>query len=149
MQRLPIPTFFATAAIVMLALGILVSRLNLLQSLSLTINRNGYLVLNETLCYGAASVFGFFAFLYSIWNVPWNAKAAIWHLGLSILCIGIFIASSAGLAMDNSTQNGPPSKAFFTLFALFLASLPVFLLIQCWYLIDGFRRCLPLLSRNQ
>jgi hypothetical protein len=32
---------------------------------------------------------------------------------------------------------------------LFLASLPVFLLIQCWYLIDGFRRCLPLLSRNQ
>jgi hypothetical protein len=144
MQRLPIPSFFATAAIVMLALGLVTSRTFLNHNFSIVTPKTSYAVMNETICYGIAAIFCFFALLYSVWNIPWSPLAAIWHFGLSILFLGIFFAST--VATNRSVEGQPPNVP---LLILFFASLPVFLLIQCWYLIDGFRRCLPLLSRNQ
>jgi hypothetical protein len=142
MQRLPIPNLFAAAAIVMLALGLLASRFYLNHNLSIVSNKTSYLVLNETVCYAIALLFCFFALAYSIWNIPWSAQAAIWHFGLSILCLGIFFASLIALDRLESSPTSTP------LLIVFFTSLPAFLLVQCWFLIDGLRRCLPLFARS-
>ena len=143
MQRLPIPNLFAAAAIIMLVLGLLASRFYLNHNLSIVSNKTGYLVTNETVCYAIASLFCFFALAYSIWNIPWSAQAALWHFGLSILCLGIFFASL--IALDRLEASQTTSTP---LLIVFFTSLPAFLLVQCWFLIDGLRRCLPLFARS-
>jgi uncharacterized membrane protein (GlpM family) len=143
MQRLPIPGLFAAAAIGMLVLGLLASRFYLNHSLSIVSNKTGYAIMNQTICYGIAAIFCFFALLYSVWNVPWSSLAATWHFGLSILFLGIFFAST--IATNRSLPNGTANTA---LLIVLFTSLPVFMLIQCWYLIDGFRRCLSLFARS-
>ena len=76
MPRLPM--LFATAAIVaLLFLGLLTSRFDLLAGMTITLPRATYFVSNGILCYGVALFFCLFAFLYSIWIVPWTAQAGV------------------------------------------------------------------------
>ena len=104
----------------------------------------GYVIPNRTLCFGAALSFCFFAFLYSLWIIDWSVRATAWHFALSLLCLGLYSASS--IAFDRSTdQPMPPS--LFLVFAVTVTPL-VFLIIQSWYFIDGSRRLLSWLIRS-
>jgi hypothetical protein len=38
----------------------------------------------------SALTFSFFAFMYSLWFVPWSVRAASWHLGLSVITVAVF-----------------------------------------------------------
>jgi hypothetical protein len=141
MPRLPM--LFATTAITALILGLLTSRFDLSTGATLILPRASYLIPNRMLCYGVALFFCLFAFLYSIWMVPWNARAAMWHFALSGLSVGVFLAASIG--MDRFKLGaGPPALAIPFLLA-FSFSPVFFLLIQGFFILDGLRRCWSLL----
>jgi hypothetical protein len=89
-----IQTLFATAAVGVLLLGLLTSRLKLGSELVVTLRQTGYGLPYSMLCYGIALFFCLFAVLYSIWIVPWSVRAANWHFGLSVLLVGVFCAAS-------------------------------------------------------
>ena len=59
-------TLFATAAVVLLLLGLLMSRLHLRSGLSLSLPAGGWLIPYWVLCFGAALFFCLFAFAYSL-----------------------------------------------------------------------------------
>jgi hypothetical protein len=141
MPRLPM--LFATTAITALILGLLTSRFDLSTGMTLMLPRASYLIPDRMLCYGVALFFCLFAFLYSIWIVPWSAQAAMWHFALSLLSVGVFLAASIG--MDRfKLGTGPPALAIPFLLA-FSFSLVFFLLIQGFFILDGLRRCWSLL----
>jgi hypothetical protein len=141
MPRLPM--LFATTAITALIMGLLTSRFDLSTGMTLRLPRATYLIANWTLCYGVALFFCLFAFLYSIWIVPWSAQAATWHFALSVLSVGVFLAASIG--MDRFKLGaGPPALAIPCLL-VFSFSPVFFLLIQGFFILDGLRRCWSLL----
>jgi hypothetical protein len=138
MPRLPM--LFATAAIVALLLGLLTSRFDLLAGMTITLPRATYFVSNGILCYGVALVFCLFAFLYSIWIVPWSAQAGVWHFSLSVLSVGLFLVASIRFKLlEGSSSLAMPVLAAFTF------SPVLFLLVQGAFLLDAFRRIWPLL----
>lgn len=134
---------FATAAVTALLLGLLTSRFDLLTGMTVTLPRATYFVSNGILCYGVALFFCLFAFLYSVWIVPWSAEAAVWHFALSVLSVGLFLIASIG--MDRlKLLNGPPALAL-PFLLVFSFSPMLFLLIQGFFILDGLRRCWPFL----
>lgn len=80
MHRLPV--LFGATAVVVLVVGLISSRFNFSTGMTLTLLRNTYFIPYQLLCFGAASCFCLFAFLYSMWTVPWSASAGLWPLGL-------------------------------------------------------------------
>jgi hypothetical protein len=141
MPRLPM--LFATAAIVALVLGSLTSRLDLSTGMTITLPKASYFVPNRTLCYGIALFFCLFAFLYSVWILPWSTQAGLWHFSLSVLSVGLFLVASIG--MDRlKFANGPPALAI-PFLVVFSFSPVLFLLIQGFFILDGLRRCWPFL----
>ena len=138
MPRLPM--LFATAAIVALLLGLLTSRFDLLAGMTITLPRATYFVSNGILCYGVALFFCLFAFLYSIWIVPWTAQAGVWHFSLSVLSVGLFLVASIRFKLlEGSSSLAMPVLAAFSF------SPVLFLLVQGAFLLDAFRRIWPLL----
>ena len=141
MPRLPM--LFATAAIVALLLGLLTSRFDLSTGMTITLPKASYFVPNGTLCYGVALFFCLFAFLYSVWILPWSTQAGLWHFSLSVLSVGLFLVASIG--MDRlKFANGPPALAI-PFLVVFSFSPVLFLLIQGFFILDGLRRCWPFL----
>jgi hypothetical protein len=141
MPRLPM--LFATAAITALIMGLLTSRFDLATGMTLTLPRATYLIPNRMLCYGAALFFCLFAFLYSIWIVPWSAQAAMWHFALSVLAVGVFLAASIG--MDRFKLGAEPPALAIPCVLVFSFSPVFFLLIQGFFILDSLRRCWSLL----
>jgi hypothetical protein len=127
MTRLPM--CFATAAVTALLLGLLTSRFDLSTGMTISLPKATYFVANGILCYGVALFFCLFAFLYSVWIVPWSAQAGVWHFSLSVLCVGLFLIASIGLDRFK-LLTGPPV---------------LFLVIQGFFILDGLRRCWPFL----
>jgi hypothetical protein len=82
---------YATIAITALSFGLLTSRFDLSTGMTLMLPRASYLIPNSMLCDGTAVFFCLFAFLYSIWIVPWSAQAAMSHFTLSLLYVGMFL----------------------------------------------------------
>jgi len=140
-----IPTLFAVAGVVVLVVGLLSSRMGLRSGMSLTWHGTGYLLGNSLLCFGAGVFFCLFAFLYSLWMVPWSAQAGWWHFGLSLLCIGMFCI---GLLVPERSVPGDGPALTLPLLIAFTASAPLFLAVQGLFLVDGLRRCWPLLFRS-
>ena len=140
MPRLPM--LFATAAIVALLLGLLTSRFDLVTGMTITLPAT-YFVPNRTLCYGIALFFCLFAFLYSVWILPWSTQAGVWHFPLSVLSVGLFLIASIG--MDPfKLLTWPPALAI-PFLIVFSFSPVLFLLIQGFFILDGLRRCWPFL----
>ena len=138
MPRLPM--LFATAAIVALLLGLLTSRFELLAGMTITLPKASYFVPNGTLCYGIALFFCLFAFLYSVWILPWSTQAGVWHFSLSVLSVGLFLVASIRFKLlEGSSSLAMPVLAAFTF------SPVLFLLVQGAFLLDAFRRIWPLL----
>jgi hypothetical protein len=144
MQR--IQSFFAVAALVVLAVSLLVPRGALRAGLSVQWGGRGYVLPNQMLFYGVALTFTFFAFMYSLWFVPWSVRAASWHLGLSVITVAVF--SGSLLLSQRVGESGEPSGRMVALLLPFIASPALFLLIQGWYLIDALRRCWAILARG-
>ena len=141
MPRLPM--LFATAAIVALLLGLLTSRFDLSTGMTITLPKATYFVPNGTLCYGIALFFCLFAFLYSVWILPWSTQAGVWHFSLSALSVGLFLIASIG--MDRfKLLTGPPALEL-PFLIVFSFSPVLFLLIQGFFILDGLRRCWPFL----
>ncbi len=138
-----IPTLFATAAVGVLLLGLLTSRFNLGFGLSVSLRRTAYGVPNSMLCYGVALFFCFFAVLYSVWMVPWSAQAARWHFAISVLLIGVFCAASFTAARFKLFEAS--SGLAIPILVAFSLSPVLFLLIQGFFILDGFRRAWPVL----
>jgi len=137
------PVFFATAAAMALLLGLLTSRFDLSAGMSLALPRAHYAIPNRMLCYGVALFFCLFAFVYSIWTVRWSAQAAMWHFSLSLLSVGGFLV--ALVAMDRFKLVAEPPAFSMPLLLVFIFSPVFFLLIQGFFILDGLRRCWPLL----
>ena len=144
MQR--VQSFFAVAALLVLALSLWRPRWALDAGLSVQWGGRGYFIPSQILLYGVALVFTFFAFLYSLWFIPWSVQAACWHLGMSVIGAGVFFGSL--LAFPYVADGSEHSGRMLVLLILVTASPVVFLLIQGWYLIDALRRCWPLLARG-
>ena len=141
MPRLPM--LFATAAVTALLLGMLTSRFDLSTGMTIAMHKTGYFVPNAILCYGVALFFCLFAFLYSVWIVPWSTQAGVWHFSLSVLSVGLFLIASIG--MDRfKLLTGPPALAI-PFLIVFSFSPVLFLLIQGFFILDGLRRCWPFL----
>jgi hypothetical protein len=136
-----IQTLFATAAVGLLLLGLLSSRLKPGPEMVVTLRQTGYVVPNSILCYGVALFFCLFAVLYSVWMVNWSVQAANWHFGLSVFLVGLFCAAS--FAGDRfKALEGSPTVAM-TVLVAFTFSPILFLLIQGVFILDGFRRVWP------
>ncbi len=139
---LRLPTLFATIAAVALILG-LGLRLDLSTGLTLTLPKTTYLISYRILCFGVATWFCLFAFLYSIRIIPWSAQAATWHFGLSLVLVALFI--TAALGMDWPKLNDGSSTMAIAFMLAFSLTPIIFLLLQGFFVVDGLRRCWPLL----
>ena len=128
---------FALAAVVALILGLLPSRFAPSMSMALGSRRVHYEIPGMPF-YGVALFFRLFAFLYSIWMVPWNTKAAMWHFGLSVLAVMTFL--SASILIRRLKGDLQASTLGIPLLLTFSASLLLFLVLQAIFLIDGLRR---------
>ena len=137
------PMLFAAAAVTALLLGMLTSRFDLSTGMTIVLHKTGYFVRNRILCYGVALFFCLFAFLYSVWIVPWSAQAAAWHFSLSVLFVGVFCASS--FAADRFKMLEGSSSLAMTVLVAFSFSPVLFLLIQGAFVLDAFRRVWPFL----
>lgn len=135
--------FFATIALFVLSVGLISSRHSFSVGMTLTLLRNTYLVPFYLLCFGAASCLCIFAFLYSMWMVPWNARMALWHLGLSVASLALFFVAAVITQRSRLTDVSTP-LAVTVLLALIVSPL-LFLLTQGLFALDGLRRCLPLI----
>ena len=133
-----IQTLFASAAVGVLLLGLLTSRLKPGSELVVTFHRTGYGLPYSMLCYGVALFFCLFAVLYSVWMVPWSVRAANWHFGLSVLLVGVFCAAS--VATDRLKLPEGSSSSAITVLVAFSFSPVLFLVIQGAFILDGFRR---------
>jgi hypothetical protein len=138
-----IQTLFASAAVGVLLLGLLTSRLKLGSELVVTLRQTGYGLPYSMLCYGVAFFFCLFAVLYSVWIVSWSVRAANWHIGLSVLFVGVFCAAS--FAADRSKMLEGSSSLAMTILVAFSFSPVLFLLIQGAFVLDAFRRVWPFL----
>ena len=136
-----IHTLFATAAVGSLLLGLLTSGFHLRSGLVLSLRRTGYSVRNRMPCHAVALFFCFFAFLYSIWTVPWSAQAARWHFALSVVLVGVFCTASFVAVRFNVFEAS--SRLAIPVTAAFSSSPVFFLLVQCFSILDGFRRAWP------
>jgi hypothetical protein len=136
-------TLFVIAAVVALVLGLVTSRLSLSTGMALTLPGASYVIPNSMLCYGAALFFCLFAFLYSIWMVPWSIPAATWHFALSIFAVVAFLAAS--IQMQRFRPDAASSPASITVLLAFSLSPIFFLAVQGLFLLDGMRRLLSLL----
>jgi len=136
-----IQTLFASAAVVVLLLGLLTSRINQTFGLTISLRHSVYACPNSVLCYGVALFFCFFALLYSVWTVPWSAQAARWHFALSVLLVGVFCAAS--FAAVRFKVFGGSSRLAIPILVAFSLSPVLFLLVQGFFLLDGFRRAWP------
>ena len=128
----------AGAAVMALILGLLPSRLAPSISMAMGSSRAHYEIPSSLLFYGVALFLCLFAFLYSIWMVPWSMQLARWHFGLSVLAVMTFLSASilmTRLKVDlKASTSGIPLLLTFSLSPLF------FLLLQAVFLIDGLRR---------
>ena len=143
MPRLPV--LFAATAVIVLVAGLIGSRFGFSTGMTLTLPRNTYLISYHLLCFGAASCLCLFAFLYSIWMVPWSASAAWWHFGLSVALLALFCGAT--VAMESSKPPYGSSPAAMTLLLAFTVSPLLFAFVQGLFVLDGFRRCLSLIRR--
>ena len=138
-------TLFAIAAMAVLLLGVLTSHLDLQSGLAVSLPTGSYYISYNVLCFGAALFFCLFAFVYSIWMVPWSAQAAMWHFGLSIFCVAAFLAASIAINRPGIQEHMTRSATL--VFVLYCFAPILFLLVQSFYILDGLRRCLFLIHR--
>jgi hypothetical protein len=136
-----VQTLFASAAVGVLLLGLLTSRLRPESEMVVTLRHTGYALPYSMLCYGIALSFSLFAFLYSVWMVRWSVQAASWHFGLSVLLVGLFCAAS--IAADRFKLLEGSSSLAIPVLAAFTFSPVLFLLVQGAFLLDAFRRIWP------
>jgi hypothetical protein len=137
-----VSVLFAIASITFLVLGGFALRFDLRAHLSLALPRAHYVVPNSTLCFGVALFFCLFAFLYSLWFVPWSVQAAGWHFAFSLIFVALFVVALLDAGPGRLTAE-PAAFAVSVLLA-FNISPVLFLLIQGVFLLDGIRRCWPL-----
>jgi hypothetical protein len=144
-------TFFAMATILLLVFGMLASRFIQTLGLSVTWHRTGYIFPAETFCNGVALVFCCFTFLYSVWVIPWNNKAAMWHFGLSLSTLAIFAAGY--MAIQYSLRPAAfgsdhlPLHQHLTI-AGFIVGQVLFVFVQAWFVLDFLRRLWLVSVRN-
>jgi len=138
-----IQTLFVSAAIGVLLLGLLTSRMRLGPEMVITVRHIGYGVPNGMLCYGVALFFCLFALVYSLWVVSWSVQAAKWHFGLSILLVGVFCAAS--FTTERFHRLGGSSSQAVSVLITFGLSPVLFLLLQGVFLLDCLRRLWPFL----
>ena len=138
-----IQTLFAAAAIAALLLGLLATRFDQRWGLTITLRQTGYIVPNSMLCYGVALFFCLFAVLYSVWTVSWSVRAASWHLALSLFLVGVF--GAAAFAADRLKLLEGSTNLAMPVLVAFSFSPVLFLVIQGVFLLDCFRRALPVL----
>lgn len=136
-----IPILFAATALFLLFVGLIGSRFGFPAGMTLTLPKNTYLIPYQLLCFGAASCFCIFAFLYSMWMIPWNARVALWHLGLSVAFLALFFGAAVAVQRSKLTDVSPFAV---TVLLAFIVSPLLFLLTQGFFALDGLRRCLPL-----
>jgi hypothetical protein len=144
-----IAILFGAAAALLITMGILASRFSTQLGWSIDWRGKGYGFPIQTLCFGLAACFCGFAFIYSLWVIPWSTRAATWHLALSLVCVAIF--GIGFVAVHGSAHNVAPSAAPLpiltqAMLGSWILVQPLFLLLQAWFLIDAIRRCC-LLSR--
>ncbi len=137
-----IPILFAGTALFVLSVGLLSSRFNFSAGMTLTLLKKTYLIPYHLLCFGAASCLCIFAFLYSMWMVHWNARVALWHLGLSVVSLTLFFGAAVAAQRVKLTDGSSPLAV--TVLLAFIVSPLLFLLTQGLFALDGLRRCLPL-----
>lgn len=140
MNRISI--WFAAAAMILLGVGLLSPWLVPNQGLTMQARGTTCFVQPSLLCKGLALVFCGFTFLYSMWKVPWSARAAAWHLGLSLMAVTLFVVGFAPLARFQALDRpaGPLSPGVQAMLAGFVLGPALFAVVQGWFVMDSLRR---------
>ena len=136
-------SLYAIFGITMLALGLVATRLVGMQGVSITWRNTGHVFPYQVFCYGLGAFFCVYAFLTSIWAIPFGALLARWHFWLSagsvVLLVGGFASIVAYMAQHpTETRVGP---AMLVAIGSVLTGLLVFAMAQVWFAV-GFVRAL-------
>lgn len=101
-------------------------------AVTITWRGTGYVIPPSTICIALATVLCFFATVYSLWMLPFNRTATLFHFWLTAVGIGVFWLAfyQAGAALPNSRT---------ALWIVFAAPAMVFLtqVIFVWNLIQA------------
>ena len=131
---------FAFAAIGLLALGPLASKLWSETGFTVGTHDRGYVFSNEMPLYCLAALFAGFAFLYSIGYIPFSPTMMRWHFWLSLvgvfLCVAGWTTFSWYVANEERIANTRVGAGGMLVAAAFLAGLLTFVSMQLWFAID-------------
>lgn len=97
-------------------------------------------------CYCLATLFAVFAFAHSIAFIPYSRGLTHWHFWLSLGCVVWLAVGYTALGIVGSRQtSSQPFGPFATVLAFsFLATVPVFVATQLWFVIDLIRALLTM-----
>jgi hypothetical protein len=135
-------TLFAVSSLVLLVLGLTLTRYGTNVAMSLTLPGSQVTrgISLQTPCYGLASLFGFFACLYAIGYIPFSSTLAPWHFWLSsagvvLYAVGFVALGRGGMAAARAGAES--SQGVLWLAFLGLAGGPLsFLLGQALFVFD-------------
>lgn len=141
------PTLFAIVAAALLIIGLLMPSLSPRDLTSVTTWRpppgQSYAVAYSPRvpCYALAALFAVFAFLYSLWTIPFSRALVHWHFWLTFCSVLLAAAGVLAffIAAERDSSSGPFGPFGITLTLLFAASIPIFLAAQLWFVIDFIR----------
>lgn len=143
-------TLFALTSVALLIAGLSMPFLAPTQGITVTYPRPApgqpYAVMYSPRvpCYGLAAFFAVFAFLYSLWNIPFSRALVHWHFWLTFGSVALAAVGFLVFAIvaEKNLASGPfgPFGIAVTLF--FAASIPIFLAAQLWFVIDLIRALL-------
>ena len=138
-----IDTLFAIASLLLLAFGLIVTRLKFL-GLSFISGSASYSFAPQFVLYGIAGLFAIFACLNSAGYIPFNKTTIQWHFWLSVVSVALLIAGFiwlrfAGLRSTTHTNLGFGDSIMAW---SFIASVPIFLFAQTWFAVGLIRAIL-------
>jgi len=96
---------FVISALILLAFSLVARFINPSGlGISITWRGTGYVLPPSSISVALATALCFFATIYSLWMLPFNRTAMLWHFWLTAIGIGVFWLSfyRAGSALPNS-----------------------------------------------
>jgi hypothetical protein len=140
MQRTP--TLFAIVGAALLIIGLLMPSIAPSQAITVTSPRSTVGYSPRVPCYGLAALFAVFAFLYSVWTIPFSRTLIRWHFWLTFSSVLLAAAGFLVLhivAEKNLASGRPFGPIGSAVTPFFAASIPIFLGAQLWFVIDLIR----------
>jgi hypothetical protein len=140
-----VQNLFAATALVLIVLGLLASMAAPSSFDVLIGEKRGFGLSLQLPLFGMATLFGLFAFLYSIgYTLPFSPIMAKWHFWCSLLGVALLITGGAILRFAITNPNGPRPFGLNSIVFSVIAGLLTFLSVQVWFACDLARAVLSL-----